>query len=218
MKNKIFLWSLRIIFLLSLFSIFYCGFQLLTSQSQIDAALQQWDNKASKTTKSSLTTIQFNEKEPVQKSPKNIIKEPPTSSPLYTTAPAKGDVIGKIIIPKLKMEFPLIEGTDERELAKGVGHYSRSVLPGEKDNTVLAGHRDTVFRNLKNVKIGDIIEIKTGAGTFTYKITKQRIVHKDDRTVIVPYDRAVLTLITCYPFNFIGSAPDRFILIGEKVE
>ena len=132
--------------------------------------------------------------------------------PLYSVKPEVGEEIGSLKIPKLNATLPIYHGTDEDELEKGVGHYAGSVLPGEKDNSVLSGHRDTVFRDLGQVGENDLLVVKTSAGEFTYKVKRVRIVDEDDRTVIVPKPRATLTVSTCYPFNFIGSAPERYIL------
>ncbi|PUB11152.1 sortase A [Paenisporosarcina sp. OV554] len=140
--------------------------------------------------------------------PKSAHKE----EPLYAERPKMGEEIGTLYIPKLESELPIFHGTNEDELEKGVGHFEDSVLPGEKDNSILSGHRDTVFRNLGKVGKGDELQVTTAAGTFTYKVMKVRIVDEDDRTVIVPKPRAVLTVSTCYPFDFIGAAPERYIL------
>ncbi|MFC4799963.1 class D sortase [Neobacillus sp. GCM10023253] len=209
MKKRIFLWSLRTIFLLSLFSILFCGYQIYLTHAQVSASLKEWENKKD-TAPLKESPVSFYDKEIIP-----IKKAQPEQTPLYSNLPATGAVFGKITFPKIKKEFPIVQGTDQEELAKGVGHYMGSVLPGEHDNTVLAGHRDTVFKELGRIGVGDIVEVETEAGRFTYKITRQRIVHKDDRTVIVPYDYAAITLITCYPFDFVGPAPDRFILVGE---
>lgn len=136
---------------------------------------------------------------------------------LYSEEPGIGENIGELYIPKIKSVLPIIHGTDEDELEKGVGHYAGSVMPGEKDNSVLSGHRDTVFRKLGEVGKGDILEVTTKAGTFVYRVNKVRIVDADDRTVIVPKPRAMLTVTTCYPFDFIGDAPQRYILVANLI-
>lgn len=133
---------------------------------------------------------------------------------LYPTRPNAGDEIGQLEIPKLSITLPIYEGTDEDELEQGVGHFADSVLPGEDDNSVLAGHRDTVFRKLGEIGKGDLLIVRTSAGEFEYKVKKVRIVDKNDRTVIVPKPGATLTISTCYPFEYIGSAPDRYILVA----
>jgi sortase A len=138
---------------------------------------------------------------------------------LYPDRPKTGETVGDLIVPKLNAVLPIIEGTDPDELEKGVGHYAQSVLPGEKDNAVLSGHRDTVFRNVGKLKIGDQLITKTNAGVFTYKIVKMWIVDQDDRTVIVSHKgKQILTLTTCYPFNWVGSAPQRYIIQSALVK
>lgn len=137
---------------------------------------------------------------------------------LYPTRPEAGDEIGKLYIPKLKAVLPVFEGTEDKELDKGVGHFAESVLPGESDNCVLSGHRDTVFRKLGDIGKGDLLIVKTSAGEFRYRVSKVRIVDADDRTVIVPKPRATLTVSTCYPFDYIGSAPKRYILVAYLVD
>lgn len=136
---------------------------------------------------------------------------------VYADYPAVGDAIGSLSIPALKQTLPIIEGTGDDELKSGVGHFSQSVLPGVKDNCVLSGHRDTVFTGLGKLKVGDRLVVQTQAGTFTYEISRIRIVDKDDKTVIVPADHAVLTVTTCYPFDYVGSAPDRYVLVADLV-
>ena len=137
-----------------------------------------------------------------------------TKKELYPVRPETGEEIGELYIPKLKTKLPIFHGTNEDELEKGVGHFAGSVLPGENDNSVLSGHRDTVFRKLGEVGEGDLLIVRTSAGEFTYKVNKVRIVDEDDRTVIVPKPRATLTVSTCYPFDYIGSAPERYILVA----
>ncbi|KAA0964904.1 class D sortase [Sporosarcina sp. ANT_H38] len=149
---------------------------------------------------------------------KETIQIPPSNKvakkELYPVRPKPGEEIGELYIPKLNATLPIFHGTNDDELAKGVGHFAGSVLPGENDNSVLSGHRDTVFRKLGQVGEGDLLIVRTSAGEFTYKINKVRIVDEDDRTVIVPKPRATLTVSTCYPFDFIGYAAERYILVA----
>ncbi len=132
--------------------------------------------------------------------------------------PQEGEHFADLIIPRLNAKMPVIEGTHEDELARGVGHYAGSVLPGEPDNAVLSGHRDTVFRRMGEMKKGDELQVITEQGTFVYVITKMWITEPDDRTVIVPHDKPVLTLTTCYPFSYLGPAPKRYIIQSELKE
>jgi sortase A len=129
--------------------------------------------------------------------------------------PKAGEHFADLLIPRLRASMPIIEGTHEDELASGVGHYAGSVLPGEPDNAVLSGHRDTVFRKIGQLKKGDELLVRTKQGTFVYVITKLWITKPDDRTVIVSHGKPVLTLTTCYPFTFVGPAPERYIIQSE---
>ncbi|MDO8964833.1 MAG: class D sortase [Coriobacteriia bacterium] len=142
---------------------------------------------------------------------------PSTDTTTVSASPASGAVMGTLTIPALKQRFPVIQGTGDAELKRGVGHLTQTALPGESDNCVLSGHRDTVFTRLGRLKIGDMLIVETAAGSFTYKIRRIRIVHKNDRTVVVPTDHAVLTVSTCYPFRYVGAAPDRYVLIADMV-
>jgi sortase A len=160
--------------------------------------------------------VQKDDKKTVQETT-SVVKDKKEKE-LYPVRPEIGENIGDLYIPKLGATLPIYHGTDEDELEKGVGHYAKSVLPGEKDNTVLSGHRDTVFRKLGEVGKKDILVVKTSAGEFTFKVKRVRIVDADDRTVIVPKPRTTLTVTTCYPFNFIGDAPQRYILEAFLVE
>jgi sortase A len=137
---------------------------------------------------------------------------------LYHTFPKVGEVIGTLSFPKLKRTVTIIQGSDTPQLDKGAGHYIQSALPGEIENSVISGHRETSFRNIGKLVIGDMVIAKTSAGTFTYKIIETRIVRADDRTVIVSKDVATLTLTTCYPFDTPGYSPERYIVSAILVD
>lgn len=132
--------------------------------------------------------------------------------------PEMNEVIGILGIPKLEAELPIVEGTDEDHLEKGVGHYRGTAFSGQNDQIVLSGHRDTVFRNFGQLEIGDEVIIEMNYGTFTYVIQETEIVDADDRTVIrSTAPNEILTLTTCYPFSYIGSAPERYIVYASPV-
>lgn len=130
----------------------------------------------------------------------------------------KGETIGILKIPKLKKELPIIEGTDEEELEKGVGHYTGTAYPLQNDQIVLSGHRDTVFRNFGELETGDTFIVELEYGKFKYEIYEIDIVPADDTTVIrstAPDE--ILTVTTCYPFHYIGNAPERAIFYAKPV-
>lgn len=130
----------------------------------------------------------------------------------------KGETIGILKIPKLKKELPIIEGTDKEELEKGVGHYTGTAYPLQNDQIVLSGHRDTVFRNFGELETGDTFIVELEYGKFKYEIYEMDIVPADDTTVIrstAPDE--ILTVTTCYPFYYIGNAPERAIFYAKPV-
>jgi sortase A len=124
-------------------------------------------------------------------------------------------------IPKLRLEVPLFDGTDELTLNHAVGRIAGTARPGETGNIGIAGHRDGFFRGLKNVVVGDAIELKTLKGTATYFVDRIQIVSPRQVEVLRPTSVPTLTLVTCYPFYFFGSAPQRYIvtasLSSEKI-
>lgn len=138
-----------------------------------------------------------------------------SGSSQYPVSPARGEVLGTLSIPALGQSFPVYEGTGDDELARGVGHMDDTAFPGEPDNCVISGHRDTVFSGLGQLKLGDHLLLETATGVHDYVISRVRIVDKDDLTVVVPADRAILTVSTCYPFQYVGSAPERYVLTAE---
>lgn len=133
--------------------------------------------------------------------------------------PKKSEVIGKLLIPKIDAKLPIIEGTDEEDLKRGVGHYRTTALPGKNDQILLSGHRDTVFRRFDEIKVGDRLLVELPYGKFEYEIKKTKIVPANDTTVIrSTAPKEVLTVSTCYPFRYIGDAPDRFIVYAYPVK
>ncbi|MGJ7919480.1 class D sortase [Neobacillus sp. LXY-4] len=147
----------------------------------------------------------------------NQATKPIKQDQLYKKKPVSGEKIGTLTIPKLNRSLPIFEGTSQEVLKQGVGHFQESVLPGDHNNSVLSGHRDTVFRGLGDVGVNDELIVETDIGQFLYKIKKVRIVDQHDRTVIVPRPKSTLTVTTCYPFGFIGNAPKRYILVADLV-
>ncbi len=153
----------------------------------------------------------------IPSSPSVEVVEPTIAPVLYDERPEVGDRVGTITLPSLKLSWPIYEGTTETQLARGVGHYVKSVLPGETDNSVISGHRTTVFNRLGELEMGELILVKTKAGTFTYKISKFRTVMRTSKAVIVPTETATLTLTTCYPFNNVGLTTRAFIVTADLV-
>ena len=133
--------------------------------------------------------------------------------------PKLGEVVGILEIPRITAKLPIVEGTNEDELEKGVGHYQGTAYPLGNDQIVLSGHRDTVFRKMGELKIGDELIIQLPYGSFSYQIESTKIVQADDLTVIKPTaPNEVLTVTTCYPFSYVGDAPDRYIITAKPIK
>jgi len=127
-------------------------------------------------------------------------------------------LIGRIEIPRLRLSALVLEGTAERTLRRGVGHVERTALPGESGNVGLAAHRDTYFGKLAGVSNGDLIVIRTPEGSFTYRVDSTLVVPPDRGDLLEEGGQATLTLVTCYPFHWIGPAPQRFVVRARRVE
>jgi sortase A len=126
--------------------------------------------------------------------------------------PDEGDIVGRLEIPSVGISVMVLEGTDEKTLAAGAGHMPTTPLPGVSGNVAIAAHRDTFFRNLKDIKEGDVIRVSTLRHSFDYVVESTETVAPDDVGVIETRESSELTLITCYPFYFVGSAPKRFVV------
>ena len=123
-----------------------------------------------------------------------------------------GDTLAVLRIPSRNIEVPVFDSTDEWALNRGSGHVTGTSLPGERGNVAIAAHRDGFFRGLENIEIGDEIELTTLEGHQTFRVSQLDIVDPLDVSVLEPTDDTIVTLITCYPFYYVGAAPDRFIV------
>jgi sortase A len=129
-----------------------------------------------------------------------------------------GDPLARLMIPSARMDYLVFGGSDAETLEKGPGHVPGTAMPGEKDprnNCVITGHRDTHFRRLGRLREGHSISIRTPARELAYRVVSREIVAPDAVRVLRPTERPRLTLITCYPFNYIGPAPKRLVVVAE---
>jgi len=149
--------------------------------------------------------------------PRDVSPSLPPAKPILPIH--KGDPIARLSIPRLDAGMFVVEGTGKRELRRGPGHLEGTAFPGGRGNCVIAGHRDTHFRILKDVKRGDEIEFDTEQGQkFRYRVTHVFIVSPSDTRTLDPTKNAVLNLVTCYPFYYVGSAPKRFVVHAEAID
>jgi sortase A len=130
--------------------------------------------------------------------------------------PASGEMLGKVAIARLNMSAVVLEGVDDATLRRSAGHVPYTALPGEVGNFSIAAHRDTLFRPLKDIRVGDEVQFDTAQKKLTFRVVSTRIVEPKDVSVLAPHgDDRLLTMITCYPFYYVGSAPKRFIVTAR---
>ncbi len=129
----------------------------------------------------------------------------------------EGELLGRIEIPRLDVSAVILEGVGKQTLRRAAGHVPDTALPSEPSGNVgLAAHRDSFFRGLRDVREGDTIELTMLDGTYNYKVEWTKIVDPSEVSVLAPTDEPALTLVTCYPFHYVGSAPQRFIVRARR--
>lgn len=131
---------------------------------------------------------------------------------------AENDVIGEIQVPRLGLEAIVVQGDSPAALRRAVGHLSKSPLPGERGNVILAGHRDTFFRPLGDIHLGDEIRFKTPERSFDYLVDSIEVVAPTDIRVLESSTGHDLTLLTCFPFHYVGPAPKRLVVRAREVD
>ncbi len=130
---------------------------------------------------------------------------------------ADGGVIGEIDVPRLKLKAIVVQGDSENLLRRAVGHLPKTALPGEVGNVALAGHRDGLFRPLRNVRPGDSVTLTTPDRKYQYLVEWTAVVPPTAVRVLQPTAESTLTLVTCFPFYFVGAAPERFVVRAREI-
>ena len=139
----------------------------------------------------------------------------PPGVPIYPVS-TKG-LIGRLEIPRLGLSAIVMEGTSTSTLRRALGHIAGTALPGQTGNVGVSGHRDTFFRPLRNIEPNDVITLSTTRGEYRYRVLSTRIVDPSDTAVLDPNEKETLTLVTCFPFYFVGPAPKRYIVRAERI-
>jgi sortase A len=129
----------------------------------------------------------------------------------------EGSPLGRIEISTIGLQAIILEGIDDGTLRRAVGHFPGTPLPGQQGNVAIAGHRDTFFRALRNIRKDDEITLATLSASYCYRVDSTKVVSPEDTEVLDDSDDAILTLVTCYPFTFVGSAPKRFIVRAHRL-
>ena len=189
-------WTQLILFAVGITLLAYCGFVLADTWSFQNGARRQLER---------LRT----ERQEATGAARRIAS---SASQVAWVPPVPGGLIGRIEIPRLGISAIVIEGTSARSLRRAVGHIAGMALPGQGGNVGISGHRDTFFRPLRNIRRNDIITLTTLLGEYRYRVVSTRIVQPDSVEELDPSRDEILTLVTCYPFYFVGPAPKRFIV------
>jgi sortase A len=141
----------------------------------------------------------------------------PASGPVVPTTIGPNGLIGRMEVSRLDVSVVVVEGTSNKSLRRAVGHIAGTALPGQPGNVGIAGHRDTFFRPLRNIHRDDVITLTTSNGEYRYRVVSTKVVSPDNVAVLDSDQNEVLTLVTCYPFYFVGPAPDRFIVRAARM-
>jgi len=202
-------WSRYFFFAVGILALGYAGYALV--DAKIYQAYETWRfERALKSVKPAIGGV-----EPLRPSPLPALAEADRAR--VESAPPKGSPLGQIEISSIGLTAMIEQGDNGRTLRQAVGHIPGTALPGQQGNVVLAGHRDTFFRPLRNIRKGDEITLTTLNGSYRYRVDFTEVVAPQDTKALDDSADAILTLVTCYPFYFVGPAPKRFIVRASKM-
>jgi sortase A len=205
-------WLGRLLIAIGCVCLAAAGASLLTAASFQRTAAQAFDRELLAPAPPELADTVAAAPEPSASRPSALYTRPSAGLSGNGSASTVHGLIGRLEIPRLNVSVMVMEGDDDATLARAAGHLPETALPWERGNAVIAAHRDTFFRPLKNIREGDAIRMTTTRGTFEYRVTGTEIVEPDDLSVLAPTTVPALTLVTCYPFSYVGAAPQRFII------
>jgi len=210
--NNFLRWSQRLFFLIGILALGYVGFVLV--DAKLYQAYQDW--RFQQDLEGLKPPVRSGEYLPLPGLPPTLAKADRANAESLRGAGREGSPLGRIEIGAIGLEVMVLEGTGDETLRRGVGHIPGTSLPGQIGNVAIAGHRDTFFRGLRNIQRDDEITLTTLNGTHRYRVESTKIVEPEDIEVLDDSDDAILTLVTCYPFYFVGSAPQRFIVRAHR--
>ncbi|MGD0922680.1 MAG: class D sortase [Terriglobia bacterium] len=202
-------WSRYLFFIVGILALSYCAFVRL--DARFYQAYQTWRfERALKGSKPAIDSV-----EQLHPLPLPALAEADRAR--VERAAPEGSPLGRIEISSIGLTAMIAEGADGRTLRRAVGHIPGTPLPGQPGNVVIAGHRDTFFRGLRNIHKDDEITLTTLNGTYRYRVDSTKVVEPEDIAVLDHSADAILTLVTCYPFYFVGPAPKRFVVRAHRL-
>jgi sortase A len=206
-------WCQRILYVIGILALGYAGFVLLdTKLYQVDLS-RQFQEKLNSLKISAVR----DETVPVSSLSLDPSYESPLKAERIMVAGVYRPLLGRIEINTIGVAAMILEGTDARTLRRAVGHIPGTSLPGQRGNIAITGHRDTFFRPLRNIHKNDEIRLTTLSGSYRYEVDTIKVVAPEDMEVLDRSDDAILTLVTCYPFYYVGPAPKRFIVRAHRI-
>jgi sortase A len=206
-------WSRHLFFAVGILALGYVGFALIDArlfQADQSRRFQQELNRLKPSTVSD-ESLHVSSMFPAAAKEKLMMAEP-----IYI-AGSDRTPLGRIEISAIGLAAMIVEGTDARTLRHAVGHIPGTPLPGQRGNVAITGHRDTFFRPLRNIRKDDEIRLTTLSGSYRYEVDSIKVVEPENMKVLGDSEDSILTLVTCYPFYFVGPAPKRFIVRAHKI-
>jgi len=211
--RSVYLWIYRCLLICGIVLVSFYGLARIAGSISSSAALQAFDKNQQAAHAENTLQVPSTKDVDVSLWSQQRIKA------FMETAGAPHDpAIAVLKLQRLKLRVPVFEGTDDLVLNEGAGWIEGTAKPGEKGNVAIAAHRDGFFRVLKDIDVGDVIELELPERTMLYRVRKTEIVQPDDNHVLLPQQKPTLTLVTCYPFYYVGSAPERFIVEASLIE
>jgi sortase A len=205
-------WSRYLLFAVGILALGYAGFALLDArlyQADQSRRFQQELNRLKPSIISGDSLLASSTLPAPAK--ENLL----TAEPIYITG--SGRTLGRIEIKTIGLAAMILEGTDAQTLRRAVGHIPGTPLPGQRGNVAITGHRDTFFRPLRNIREDDEIRLTTLSGSYRYGVDSIKVVEPENMEVLGDSEDSILTLVTCYPFYFVGPAPKRFIVRAHRI-
>lgn len=190
-----------ILIIAGLGTISYPFFEIYLDKHDISKNINEWDKQKQDTKVNSNKNVKDDKKN------NNVSKNK------YPSVTVDGkDIIGKVIVKRTGEQIPILMGATEENLRGGATLYDNGIYPGENGTAIILGHRETTFGFLENIKVGDEVDIESLNTTYKFKVKRTYITTPDDESILAQKNNPSLTLVTCYPFNYLGHAPERFIV------
>ena len=210
--NVLLRWSRRLFFIIGILALGYVGFVLV--DAKLYQVYQDW--RFQQALEAVKRPVHEGESFSLPSLPPGPHEADSANAENLRMAGRESFPLGRMEIAAIGLEVMIQEGTEDGTLRRAVGHIPGTSLPGQEGNVAIAGHRDTFFRPLRNIRKDDEITLTTLNGTHRYRVESTKIVEPEDIGVLDNSEDAILTLVTCYPFNFVGSAPKRFIVRARR--